>query len=66
MDQTTAQQRELVMAVFQGGALSFDLARETTFAELAEQLGALSQTHGGLLHVRVTSESRAETKALLV
>ena len=37
-----------VTAVFQHAALSFDVARGTTLAQLAEQLGVLGEIHGGL------------------
>ncbi|MGC2199543.1 MAG: hypothetical protein WA633_05260 [Stellaceae bacterium] len=34
-------------AVFHDARLSFDMARETTLEELAEQLCRLGETHGG-------------------
>lgn len=37
-----------VMAVFEQAALSFDLPREATLGELAEELGALGEIYGGL------------------
>ena len=37
-----------VMAVFQEAALSFNLPRETTFGELAEELSALGKIYGGM------------------
>lgn len=37
-----------VMAVFQQAALAFDMPRDTTFEELAEELGALGEIYGGL------------------
>jgi hypothetical protein len=37
-----------VMAVFQEAALAFNLPRETTLGELAEELGALGKIYGGL------------------
>jgi hypothetical protein len=56
MREKAALQLSWVTAVFQGAVLSFDLAREATLAQLAEQLGTLGQAHGGLLHVRVVAE----------
>jgi len=44
----TAQRPNRVTAVFQDSRLSFDLARGATFAQLAERLGGLGETHGGL------------------
>ena len=65
MLEKTAPELNWVSAVFQGAALSFDLAREATLAQLAERLGVLGQIHGGLLHVRVSPKNRAPaTKAL--
>jgi hypothetical protein len=37
-----------VMAVFQEAALSFNLPREATLGDLAEELGALGKIYGGL------------------
>jgi hypothetical protein len=37
-----------VMAVFEQAALAFDLPREATLGELAEELGALGEIYGGL------------------
>lgn len=37
-----------VMAVFQEAALSFNLPREATLAELAEELNALGKIYGGM------------------
>jgi hypothetical protein len=48
-----------VTAVFQNAAFTFNVARETTLAQLAEQLSALSEVHGGLplsVDVRVAAE----------
>jgi hypothetical protein len=48
-----------VTAVFQNAALTFNVARETTLEQLAEQLSALGDTHGGLplsVDVRVAVE----------
>ena len=39
MREKAAPQLSWVTAVFQGAVLSFDLAREATLAQLAEQLG---------------------------
>jgi hypothetical protein len=36
------------MAVFEQAALAFDLPREATLGELAEELGALGEIYGGL------------------
>ncbi|MBV9200906.1 MAG: hypothetical protein JO320_27800 [Alphaproteobacteria bacterium] len=41
------QKANRVTAVFQHSKLSFDLARGTTFAQLAERLGNLERAHGG-------------------
>jgi hypothetical protein len=49
-----------VTAIFQNAALTFNVARETTFAQLAEQLSALSEIHGGQplsVDVRVPAEA---------
>ena len=43
--QRTQQNR--VMAVFREAALSFNMPRETTLEELAEELGALGELYGG-------------------
>lgn len=48
-----------VTAVFQNGALTFKVGRDTTLAQLAEKLGALSEIHGGLplsVDIRVAAE----------
>jgi hypothetical protein len=37
-----------VMAVFQEAALSFNLPREATLGELAEELNALGKIYGGM------------------
>jgi len=36
-----------VMAVFEGAALSFDLPREATLSDLAEELDTLGERFGG-------------------
>jgi hypothetical protein len=62
MSHKTAQQLNRVTAVFEDAAISFYTVRETTLAQLAEQLGALGQIHGGLLlpvNVRVAPERAA-------
>jgi hypothetical protein len=46
-DKATEQQSR-VMAVFQDAALAFNLPREATLADLAEELGALGEIYGGL------------------
>ncbi len=43
--QRTQQNR--VMAVFREAALSFNMPRETTYEELAEELSALGELYGG-------------------
>jgi hypothetical protein len=43
-----ATQPSRVTAIFQDAKLSFELARGATFAHLAERLGRLGETHGGL------------------
>lgn len=50
-----------VTAVFRHAALTFDMARETSLAQLAEQLGRLGELHGGLplsIDVRVAVDRR--------
>ncbi len=43
-----------VMAVFQEAALSFNLPREATLGELAEELNALGKIYGGMpLYVEI-------------
>jgi len=59
MSYETAQPPNRVTAVFQDAALSFEMAREATFAQLAEQLGLLGEIHGGLplsVDIRVAVE----------
>ena len=64
MREKASPQLNWVTAVFQDAALSFNLAREATLAQLAERLGVLGQFHGGLLHVRVSPKYRTPaTKA---
>jgi hypothetical protein len=46
--QTKAQQNR-VAAVFQNAIISLKIARQTTFAQLAEQLSSLAETHGELM-----------------
>lgn len=49
-----------VAAVFQNAAISIEIAGQTTFAQLAEQLNALAHIHGNLMlpvHVRLTAAS---------
>jgi hypothetical protein len=51
-----------VTAIFHDAALSFDLARDTTLAKLAEQLSVLGERHGGLplmVNVRLAAETPA-------
>jgi hypothetical protein len=51
-----AQQRNRVTAVFQHAAISIEIARQTSLAQLAERLGTLGEIHGKLIlpvHVRV-------------
>jgi len=47
--QTRPQQSNRVAAVFKNAALSLKIARQTTFAQLAEQLSGLSEIHGELM-----------------
>jgi hypothetical protein len=42
--------RNRVTAVFQSAAVSIELARRTSFAELAEHLDALGEIYGKLVH----------------
>jgi hypothetical protein len=45
-----------VTAIFEDAALTFNVERDTTLAQLAEKLGALGEIHGGLplaVNVRV-------------
>lgn len=54
-----AEQPNRVTAIFQHARLSFDIAREVTLAQLAEQLSTLGELHGGLplsVDVRVAVE----------
>jgi hypothetical protein len=46
--QQHAMQPSRVMAVFQEAALSFNLPREATLGELAEELNALGKIYGGM------------------
>jgi hypothetical protein len=46
MRDRTHHESNRVTAVFSGGALSLDLTRETTLAELAEQLDMLGEIYG--------------------
>lgn len=48
MDKAQPAQRNRVMAVFQDAALAFNMPREATLEELAEELGALGEIYGGL------------------
>lgn len=48
-----------VTAIFENAALIFNVKRETTLGQLAEQLSALGEIHGGLplsVDVRVGAE----------
>jgi hypothetical protein len=47
--QTKTQRPNRVAAVFQNAAISLKLAHRTTFAQLAEQLSRLAETHGELM-----------------
>ena len=52
------QQPNWVAAVFQNAAVGLEVARQTTLAQLAEQLSALAEVHGKLMlpvHVRVAT-----------
>jgi hypothetical protein len=49
-----------VTAIFHDAALSFDLARDTTLAKLAERVSILGERHGGLplvVNVRLAAET---------
>lgn len=48
MNSTQRQSPNLVRAVFKEAALSFNLPREATLEELAEELASLGQRYGGL------------------
>jgi hypothetical protein len=47
--QARPQQSNRVAAVFRNAALSLKIARQTTFAQLAEQLSGLAEIHGELM-----------------
>ncbi len=47
-DRTQRVQPSRVMAVFHEAALSFNLPREATLGELAEELDALGEIYGGM------------------
>lgn len=47
MDKAAAVQPSRVMAVFQDAALAFNLPRQATLEDLAEELGALGELYGG-------------------
>jgi len=52
------QQSNWVAAVFENAAVSIEIARRTTFAQLADRLNALAEIHGKLMlpvHVRLTA-----------
>ena len=52
------QQPNWVAAVFQNAAVRLEVARQTTLAQLAEQLSSLAEVHGKLMlpvHVRVAT-----------
>ena len=46
---TKAQRANWVTAFFQNAAVSIQVARQTTLAQLAEYLGALGEVHGELI-----------------
>ena len=48
MSDRATEQQSRVMAVFQEAALAFNLPREATLGDLAEELGALGEIYGGL------------------
>jgi hypothetical protein len=48
MNYTTTQKPNRVTAIFQHARLSFNIAREATLAQLAEELSVLGEIHGGL------------------
>lgn len=47
MSSTTRQQSSRVTAIFEDAALAFNLRRDATLEELAEELGALGERYGG-------------------
>ncbi|HWI29373.1 MAG TPA: hypothetical protein VN668_20535 [Stellaceae bacterium] len=47
MSSTTRQQPSRVTAIFEDAALAFNLRRDATLEELAEELGALGERYGG-------------------
>ena len=47
--QTKPQQPNRVAAVFRDAAISLKIARQTTFAQLADQLTRLAEIHGELM-----------------
>jgi hypothetical protein len=59
---TKRQPPNRVAAVFQNAAISLKIARQTTFAQLAEQLSGLAEIHGELMcpvQVRVAAPAYA-------
>ena len=46
-DRSSRHQASRVMAVFEDAALAFDLPRNATLEELAQELGALGEIYGG-------------------
>jgi hypothetical protein len=62
MDFASSKRPNRVTAIFKNAALTFDVARETTLAQLAEKLCMLGEMHGGsplLIDVRVTAGRRS-------
>lgn len=60
MNRKTAPKPNRVTAVFQDARFSFEMAREATFAQLAERLSRLGEMHGGLplsVDIRVAVET---------
>jgi hypothetical protein len=47
MNRKPAHRCNRVTAIFQDARLSFDIGREVTLAQLAEQLFVLGESHGG-------------------
>jgi hypothetical protein len=59
MRKKTGARPNRVTAIFENAALTFNVRRDTTLAQIAEKLSALSEIHGGLplsVNVRVAAE----------
>ena len=61
----TPQQQNCVTAVFQAGAVSFEVPKAVTLAELAGRLAHLSERHGeSLMSVEVMRGAKLATARL--